>query len=268
MTATDPNAPINIPPLPVGTGTPSGPIGVGTDFVPPTQPGTGAPTPWGPHTPTGPRTMYGTTPSNLDDPSLHLVKGVYQDGAQWTPQNAPPADVYSLQQQLVQAGILSQTNMRPGVWDVDSANAYKTVLAFANATGMNATDALKVLISNPQVQAQTQRAPFQLTAPADITAQVSGGGPHQSNTARELLGKDLPASETNDFQKWYQDQEKSARAQYMAADLAGPGNSYTGAPNLQAGAEQYIKQHNLADTVAYGTASRMLTFFQMLKGVV
>lgn len=257
QTPPDPNAGITLPPLPTGGNTTTA-IGIPQGFEPPTQPGTGAPTPYGTHLPTGPRTPYGTTPHGT----------TYNEGDQWKPQNLPPSDVYALQQQLVQAGILSQTNMRPGVWDTSSSDAYKTVLGFANATGMGASDALRVLVSNPQVQARSQRAPFQLTAPADITAQVSGGGPGQTNTAQSLLGHDLPASETNDFMKWYQDQEKNARAQYMAADLAGPGNSYTGAPNLQNAAQQYIKQHNLGEQVAYGTASRMLEFYRMLGGVV
>ena len=103
--------------------------------------------------------------------------------------------------------------------------------------------------------------------PADIQTAVTGGGPGQSNTARDLIVQDLPASEANDFTKWYQDQETKARAQYLAADMAGPGNSYTGQPNINAAAQTYIKEHNLAQTVAYGTAARMLSFFQLLHGV-
>jgi hypothetical protein len=205
----------------------------------------------------GPFTLEGTAPSTT----------TYNEGDQFKPQNLPPSDVYSLQQQLVKAGVLSQTNVRPGIWDTSSADAYKTVLGYANATGMKVSDALKQLVNNPQLQASASRLPFQLTAPADIQAAVQGGGPGQSNTARDLIGHDLSTGETADFLKWYQDQEKTARAQYNSADLAGPGNSYTGAPNLNAAAQAYIKQHNLGESVAYGTASRMLSFFQLLKGL-
>lgn len=261
MTATGPTegtGTITFPPIPQGGGGTTTAIGVPQGYEAPTRIQPAAPTPFGQHLPGGPLTPYGTRPHG----------STYNEGDQWKPQNLPPADVYSLQQQLVQAGILGSTNLRPGVWDTSSADAYKTVLGFANATGMSSSDALKTLVSNPQMQAKSQRAPFQMTAPADITAQVSGGGPGTTNTARSLIGQDLPAGETNDFLKWYQDQETKSRSQYMAADLAGPGNSYTGAPNLQAAAQQYIKDHNLSQSVAYGTASRMLQFYSLLKGVV
>lgn len=257
MTATDP---LTLPPLPQ-SGTTGTAIGIPQGYVAPTH---FAPPPAEANWPAsstrdgGLVTPYGTSPHGK----------TYTEGDQWKPQNFPPHDVYSLQQQLATAGVLSPTNLRPGVWDTSSADAYKTVLGFANATGMSVTDALKVMVNNPQLQAKSQRAPFQMTAPADITAQVSGGGAGKTNVARELVGHDLPASETGDFLKWYQDQEANARKQYMVADLAGPGNSYTGAPNLQAAAQQYIKDHNLGESVAYGTASRMLSFFQLLKGVV
>ncbi len=210
-------------------------------------------------------------PGQIADP--YQQGNQYYTGEEWAPQSLPPADVQNLQTALVQAGVLTATSMRPGVWDSSSATAYKVVLSYANATGESAITALQTMMANPRLQSgaagstKIPRAPFQLANPADIQAAVAGGGPGQSNTARDLIGQDLPAAEVKDFTNWYQQQEKTARAQYMAADMAGPGNSYTGAPNVGAAAQQYIKQHNLSQTVAYGTASRMMQFFDLLQGV-
>lgn len=245
---------LTLPPFPTGGATTSTAIGIPAGFEPPVRQVPGAPTPSGQHLIPGPVTPYGTTPHG----------STYNEGDQWKPQNLPPADVWALQQQLIEAGVLTRSNVRPGVWDATSANAYKTVLGFANATGMTSSDALRTLVSNPQLQASRDRAPVQMTNPVDIAAAVSGGGPGQSNTARELLGQDLPSGEKDSFVKWYQDQENNARQQYMKADL-GNQATYTGAPNLANAAQEYIKEHNLSQSVAYGTASRMLQFFDLLR---
>jgi len=150
------------------------------------------------------------------------------------------------------------------VWDANSAQAYKIVLANANTYGAAAPDMLDALVANPPAKTKGQKAPLQLTNPLDIAATVSGGPVGSENIAQKFTGMDLPASETQAFTKWYQDQEASARDAYNKLDLTTQ-TAYTGAPGLDAAAQAYIKQHNLGQVVAYGTAARMMQFFDMLK---
>lgn len=196
----------------------------------------------------------------------NVSKHTYVEGDQWGPVHEPTAQVLALQQQLIAAGFLDPSTYHKGVWDINSADAYKMVLGIANTYGASAPDMLSSLVANPVAKPKGYKAPLSMTNPADIAAAVSGGGPGQTNAARSLLGQDLPASETQSFVKWYQDQETQARDAYNRLDL-NTGTSYTGAPGLDAAAQAYIKQNNLGQAVAYGTASRMLTFFSMLNGV-
>lgn len=248
MTSTDLTQQYGAPPA-AGT---SGTIGVPEGYKPPLTEPAGPPPPG--------RTDYLQT-------SLGTAasKHVYVDGDEFGPMHEPHAQIIALQDALVKAGLLDPTTYHKGVWDTNSAAAYKIVLANANGYGASAPDMLNAMVANPPARLKAQKAPYELTNPIGIAATVSGGGPHQSNTARELLGKDLPASEVQAFTKWYQDQETLARTAYQSA---GSGSPYTSAPPLDAAAAEYIRQHNGPDAIAYGTASRMFDFFDLLKGPV
>ena len=188
----------------------------------------------------------------------------YMPGSELDPGGGTPDQVVTLQNQLIQAGLLSPKAARAGMWDAKSQDAYKVVLAFANQHGMNAKDALNVFLANPVNQVKGKQTPFQAKNPLDVAAEVSGGGPGQTNTAQALTGQNLSPSETKDFTAWYAQQEATARDAYKKADLTAGGVA-TDAPSVTAAAQQYIKEHNLADVTAYGTASRMLQFFDLLK---
>lgn len=196
-----------------------------------------------------------------------LQASPYKTGDELNPGTGSQDQVLRTQNQLIQAGLLSPTGVRPGFWDAKSAAAYKIVLAYANQHAMTATDAMAQFLDNPANQTQGRQAPFQFTNPMQVAQAVSGGGPGQTNVAQSLTGKNLSPSETKDFTDWYAQQEAKARDDYQQADLTAGGTA-TSAPDVTAAAQQYIKEHNLSDTVAYGTASRMLQFFDLLKGVV
>lgn len=199
-------------------------------------------------------TQYGTKPTTT----------MYQAQDILSPGSAPTPDVIDLQNRLIQAGLLDPNKVRAGVWDAASQNAYKVVLAFANQHAMNKVDALNVFLANPINQSANQLAPTRTANTMDIASAVSGPG---SNVATQMLGQNLSAGETKDFTDWYQQQEAQARDSYMQADLTGKGTS-PDAPSVTAAAQEYIKQHNLSQSVAYGTASRMFHFYDLLKGVV
>jgi hypothetical protein len=155
---------------------------------------------------------------------------------------------------LIKAGLLG-AHRDTGIWDADSANAYAVVLAQANVYGARDSDMLAFFIKNPVVDPTRQRAPMQMTNPLDIKASYS-------SQAESLTGGVLPEGGGNDFLKWYQDQEAQARVAYN--DAGTDGGSYVGAPSTDAAAQEYIKEHNRPDMVAYGTASRMMDFYRLL----
>jgi hypothetical protein len=104
------------------------------------------------------------------------------------------------------------------------------------------------------------------TNPETIAQNVSQGAPGKENTAQSLIGENLSPAETQDFVAQYQNQEKLARQSLLDAQITGNQSPYQ-APDMQTAAADYIKTHELGKQVAYGTASRMLDFFQLLKGV-
>lgn len=190
----------------------------------------------------------------------------YVNGNEWGPVNLPAAEIRQLQQALVQAGLLDPATMHPGVWDAYSANAYKTVLAQANAYGATANEMLDALTANPAAKSKGMRLPKPLTNPLDIEAAVNSNEVGSTNTAQRMTGANLPTGETQDFIKWYQHQEALARNAYNNLDLTTQAG-YVEAPTLDAAAQAYIKAHNLDQVIAYGTAARQLEFQNMLAQV-
>lgn len=257
----DPLAGLNIPPPPPSTPKVPTNTAIPPNYTPtwatPDHPPTLS-SPGSDHYPTGfgPVTQFGTLPN----PNPYNL-----DVEAWGPAN-DPQEIPGLQAQLVEAGLVSAANVRPGVWDGTMVDAYKHVLATANTYGASWQDTLNMLVSNNGANGQSgiPKAAFPVTNPATISAEVNTV--NGANTAQNMLGHNLSAADTMDFTKYYQGQETAARKQYMAADMAGPGNFYTQAPSLSASAQEYIKSKHLNDAVAYGTAQRALQFFSMLHG--
>jgi hypothetical protein len=206
------------------------------------------------------KTQYGTTvpySAMLDQPMVgsNNMGGQYVSGDEWLPLN-DPTKLISLQAQLVQAGLISAKEIRLGVWDTKSASAYRTVLAFANANGVSSTQALDFLEKNPAVGAQTpkNKTTHVLTNPEDSKQAFA-------TAAQQLTGGDLPSSEAEQFANNYMADEKRAYAQNDAQQ----GGNVTGTASPSNAATAFVQAHNKDDAVAFGTASRMLQFFQMLK---
>lgn len=207
-----------------------------------------------------PYARIGNTPA-----ALNTIKGkqaLYSDSDVYEMAGQPYAKVKAVQDQMVAAGLLDPHSFTPGVWDVDSAKAFTSVLAVANGYGAVWKDTLDALVSQAPDPAATRQGQISATTnPIDIRAAVST--PNGANVAQQLIGENLPAGETHNFSAWYQDQEAQARDRYNKVDLT-KGGTYTAAPGIDAAAQEYIKQHNLGQVIAYGTASRMLEFQQML----
>lgn len=188
-------------------------------------------------------TTYGTIPL-----SAGTVKpgDQYASGDQWSVPLSDPESIPGLQQQLIAAGLLNPKSVRLGTWDVTSANAYSTVLGFANAYGLNATQALQVLVSNPKAQNGPQAPTIAFTNPQDVETGFQ-------NVSQNLTGQEMP---TDQFVQHYHDLE--------AAQAHAPGSNYTQAPSVQGAATQYVLNNDPSQVQAYGTASRVQELYSML----
>jgi hypothetical protein len=151
---------------------------------------------------------------------------------------------------LIAVGLLNPKTVRLGMWDVTSANAYAKVLGFANSQGLNAQQALQVYQSNPNLKQQQGPAYVEptFTNPVDVQSNFQ-------NVSQALTGTEMSADQG--FAQAYHQQE--------AATGHTSGDSYTQAPNVQNAAQQYLIEHNPDDVRAYGVASRMNEFFNMLR---
>ncbi len=192
----------------------------------------------------GPHNVYGTD-SHTD---------LYMPGDEFAPGSDLQA-IPQIQAEMIAAGLIKPSDVRVGVWDSASADAYKEVLTFANANGLNAQDALTILTSNPTLGgvkgskaggSGSKAAVISYANPADVQSgfrQVSQG----------LTGQEQdPAA----FQDYYHGLESQAGHQ--------TGASYTQAPSVGGAAEQYTLEHDPSQVLAYGTASRMQDFLSMV----
>lgn len=193
--------------------------------------------------------------------SLTPLYGVRQDelympGDEWAPANDPDS-IINIQQQMIQAGLLDPKDVRPGVWDTTCATAYRQVLALANATASTDKTALRWLASHPTLGSQEDQGDgrvYSITNPEDTKAAYA-------NAALSLTGKG--GGEADQFTSAYQQQERDAIAANENAIKEGGGTT-TSAPSLGTAAETYVKEKDPASVIAYGAASRMMEFYNML----
>lgn len=73
----------------------------------------------------------------------------YEEGAEYIPANFPATQIWQLQQALAKSGLLKETFTKQ-VWDNATRNAYKSLLALANAQGTDANTALMELLDSAQ----------------------------------------------------------------------------------------------------------------------
>lgn len=74
------------------------------------------------------------------------VKPQYFDGDEYIPANWPSTQIWQIQQAMAKIGLLTGTFSR-NVWDDSTRNAYKELLALANAQGLNVDQTLQELLA-------------------------------------------------------------------------------------------------------------------------
>lgn len=242
--------------------------GLGTDNAPPTAPDSTTGIIGGFQPGRVPPRHMGGAPIGEGHPNPHIWLSptvgtpindtAYKSGDEWQPLNDPKS-IIDLQKQLIAAGLINAKDVRPGVWDTKAASAYRTVLAFANASGTYAHAAMQYLVENPSLGdlQGPQKPVHQITNPADAKEAFR-------QAAQKLTGGDLPAGEQG-FADWYASKERQSAAAADAASAANAGGTVAAAPSLGTAAEDFVREHNKEQTLNYGAASRMLQFYDMLR---
>ncbi len=257
---------------PGGGGTQTGLIGgFGSGYVPPTHPADPeqgyfasglsglrgnpvTPSPgYNPNTGGHPNDTGFNVNQNAFDSNPTAPKYMAKD--EWGPASHPE-QIPTLQAQLVEAGLLKASDVRPGVWDAASANAYKSALALANAMGGNDTDAIQYLIDNQKLGSRKGGAGVQGGTAVQLTDPRQMRSDYQS-AAETLTGGDLPSSEADAFIHAQQIGEM------QDASVKAIGGTYTAPPDATA----YIKANSGAAVQSYSALQKGLEFYRML-GVI
>ena len=138
----------------------------------------------------------------------------YMSGAEYMPVqgNATPDEIFQLQTQMAQAGLLTG-NFIKGWWDDNSRQAFNTLLANANNAGtdyqtmlarLQNTDVMTIdpTTGQPVVKRKGVKAlSLSITNPDDIATTAQ-------NTAQQFLGRPLSDAELQRFTSIWQSQEK------------------------------------------------------------
>lgn len=179
----------------------------------------------------------------------------FMEGDDWKPARQSPEAIARVQQQLVNAGLLDGT-YRIGLWDEKTRQAYRGVLQWANASGVDDdAEALDYLV---QTRAQfgepaQERAPLlaQVSNPLDVRRTAE-------DVVIDRLGSLQPGL-ADQITSGYRQQELAAQqSQY---DMGETGGTVVTPPSVEAYAEDQARR---ADPTGFD-AHEALTGFDMLS---
>jgi hypothetical protein len=227
---------------------------------PPPPPASGKNKPLGvPEGYTVPRTTVGT--ADVFGVGVPTVRNVevqprYFQGAEYVPASLGPERIAQVQRVLAEAGLIGKkTTFRLGVWDAASSSAYKKLLEFANANGVDEGEALAMYLDAPEANgAGGSGLPAQKREnPDDLHAVVD-------TVARARLGRKVPDQFVQRVISAYQ------QAEAAEAAAAAGGGSYTAAPSVQTLADQMIGAEFGGEANEYQTIQTGNEFFDLLAG--
>lgn len=226
------------------------PIGVPPSFTPYARPESNNIFEWQPRTATVP----------VDAPISYFT------GDEWKPASYPIEQIVALQQQLIDAGLLEPPYQR-GVWDSASRDAYKGLLAYANARGVNSSDALATVreaIGRFGASASQRARPLTitLTNPADVASLAS-------DIAVRTIGRRLTDQESANLAQAYNALER--QSQQQAYEQAGSGiaenatgGEITAPPNASTYAESTVRAEHPEEATEMSTIRNFDTFRNLL----
>lgn len=170
----------------------------------------------------------------------------YFAGDEWKPASLPIEQIVAIQRQLQDAGLLDPP-YQLGVWDSSSRDAYKSLLAYANARGVNSGQALSTIrdaVGRYGSSAAQKARPLTvtLTNPADIANLAS-------DIAVRTIGRRLTDQESSTLAQAYNALERQYQTDaYTQAGSGLPDNATGGKltqpPNASTYAESEVRaQH-------------------------
>lgn len=157
----------------------------------------------------------------------------YFEGDQFSPAGQSPERIAQIQAQLVAAGLLEEGEYWAGFWDAATSDAYKSVLGFANQSGLNADetirrlqetlpDSIKDARARKKAMETFQAPPFIKPDPATIAQDVK-------EAFRRRLGRDPTPDDLAEmagvlgsaYREAYEVEVAAQRAAFDAARRAG-----------------------------------------------
>lgn len=185
----------------------------------------------------------------------------YYDGAQWLPASLPPDQLAQLQRQMVAAGLLKSGQAQLGVWDAASMNAYTQLLAYANASGLDAGTALSQWGQAHALDPNAGKAPLQVkvTNPEDLRKVFR-------QSVIDTLGQGWDTAKIDQMVSAYQATETAAQQQ--AYNQADSGGTVTAPPDPGTFAADQVRQEDPTGAQAHDALGYEKQFFAALKGVV
>lgn len=198
----------------------------------------------------------------------------YANGAQYLPviQSWSAQDIASLQQRMVNTGLMANTDFRAGVWDTASQRAFTEVLGVANNMGRPWQDALQsyesgtAMVWDSKTNSYVKATPGTARTNAPVVTRFTSPD-DLASTAQEVatskLGRSFTPEELQKFIAAYHGTEQST-AQQQAAVSGVTGGSFTDTASPQVAAENFAKQ---ADPTAYN-AEQFLPLVQKMNDLL
>lgn len=184
-----------------------------------------------------------------------LVPPTFYDGDEYLPAQMSAEDRARLQMKMYELGILDQ-DFQVGVWDGPTRLAYRSVLEFANASGI--TDAQAAMDEYGQTmdvsKAKRNRPPLVIrqTSPEDIRRVAQ-------NVATQILGERADEKQVDRIVAAYQTAE--ATYQRQAYDATYESGTVTEPPTVETFAEDQLKERNPTEAGAYAVADQAVNDF-------
>jgi hypothetical protein len=163
--------------------------------------------------------------------------GRYMDGDEWIPANYPGDMVYMLQQQLVQAGLLT-SNFTSGVYDPATREAYKQLLGLANAQGEDANMTLSQMVANASAIPQPAEPLLTQTTDPAVLRQAF------RRSIIDLTGEGWSRDQINDMVGAYNQLERQRQQEAFNLEQSGMSGNVVATPSPMDFIETQVQEQN------------------------
>lgn len=191
----------------------------------------------------------------------------YWDGDEYLPASLSPTEVARLQRQLEAAGVIEKgTKYRLGVWDEPSRSAYRSLLGYANASGLSIPDAIRRYAESAVMNEEPDAGPtlptYRISHPDDLRATFE-------SAAKSVIGRtNLDPQQIQRMIQAYQQAELAPQQAVTANQLGGGGGVVTGAPDPGVFAEQQIRQAAPVEASAHDQVTQFESMLDIILNSV